>query len=360
MIEVNKKLLSAALDRCAKVVSSKSPSEQLAHVKLELVDGKLKYSATDLVTSITGAIEAKGKSEPLTVNVKAILAATQSVIGDTVKLSVSKKDRLSVTGEGKRAFTCSTLSADNYPVLQQSPDKFTNVPGETLRFLVDRVLFAVSSDRDDQQNLKCVRIRFQDDILSAAGANGRALGFASDALEAGAGEQFTAIVSRSGIASVLSTDTDTVGIAVSQMGTFFRCGDETIFVKSVVDDFPPVDAILEQLTAGQAKKAYVKAPAVLEAISAVRRISPVADVDLTFSKGELKIESGYEGESGYSVDTVENAGDDSGVIRLATEYVSGALKYCESATLSFNDEMDPFVITDGMFTAIIMPLRRTK
>jgi len=359
LISVSKELLLPALERCARVAPSKGEPSFLSHVKLEFED-VLTYSATNLVTSIRGSIDANGGPVSFTVNVRDLLAAAQSVLGDVVKMSLADNGKLAVSGTGNRRFTCKTLTVENFPAITLEDTEWVEVPGDSLREVISRVMFAVGSESDERQNLKCVRIRVLDGILSAAGANGRALGFASDAIESDA--TITAVIPRSCVGSLLSTDNEKIGISLGLNSVSFRSGPETMIVRTItdIDSFPPIDEVVDQIRTSTTKKAHVSGPSVIESLSAIRRTDSKADVELTFSKGELKIESGSENDGGYAVDTVENTGEDSGSVRLASEYLTGALKGCANVTIGFGVDLDPFSITDGMFTAIIMPLNRNR
>jgi DNA polymerase III subunit beta len=357
MFTVSKSLLIPVLDRCSKVAQQNSTPAYLSHVKLEF-DDVLTYSVTNLITSIRGAIDASGTPERFTVNVRDLAAAAASVLGENVKLSLDAKGKLTVSGEGKRRFTCRTLPADEFPVLALEATEWVDLPGDTLRYLVNRVMFAVGAERDERQNLKNVRVRVLDGILSAAATNGHALGFASDAIDSKA--TVTAIIPRNCIGSLLSTSDSTISMNVSDNSVSFRTGAETLIAQTISDtnSFPPVDMVIEQCMGGSNKKAAVLAPAILESLAAIRRTDSKADIDLTFTKGELKIESGTEDDGGYAVDTVANAGEDEGQARVAAEYLTGSLKGAANVTISFGVDLDPFIISDGMFTAILMPLRK--
>jgi DNA polymerase III subunit beta len=358
MITVAKSLLIPVLERCSRVAQQKSSPPNLSHVKIEFADDVLTYSVTNLITSIRGSVAASGKSDRFTVNVRDLLANATSVIGDNAKLSLDDKGKLTVSGEGKRRFTCRTLPADEFPVIALEATEWVDLPSDSLKALISRVMFAVGAERDERQNLKCVRVRVLDSILSAAGANGHALGFASDVVESTA--TVTAIIPRSCVSSLLALDAETIAMSVSDNSVAFRSGPETMIAQTIADvnSFPPIDVVMEQYSALAIKTAGVSCPAIVDALAAIRRTDSKADIDLTFTKGELKIESGTEDDGGYAVDTVVNSGDDEGEVRLAAEYLTGAIKGCANATIKFGVDLDPFIITDGMFTAILMPLRK--
>lgn len=356
MITVSKKLLIPALERCAHVAPSKGEPALLSHIKIAF-DTRITYSVTNLVTSIIGSVEASGKPEQFTVNVRDLLAASKSVNGDDVKLSV-KNSKLTVSGEGKRSFTYSVLSADDFPVVATDATEWVDLPGNTLRSLIERVMFAVGSESDERQNLKCVRVRALDGVLSAAGADGKALGYASDAIDSTA--SVTALTPRGCIATLLSVEADTVSMSASDKAISFRFGDEVMIARTIADlnSFPPIEAVLEQCNSNKIKTAAVNGQSVLESLSAIRRTNSRADIDLTFADGELKIENVTDDDHGYAVDIVSSAGSDTGDVRLSGEYLACALKGCANVTIGFGAELDPFIITDGMFTAILMPLRK--
>jgi len=358
MITVSKSTLLPVLDRCSKVTAQKATQVQLGHIKLEFDNDVLEYAATNLVTSIRGSVAATGKPAKFTVNVRDLATAAKSVIGDDVKLSLNDKNKLKVSGEGKRSFTCDTLPADEFPSVPLAEGAFIDLPGESLRQMLTRVSFAMAPESDDRDGLKSIRLRLLDGILSAAAANGRTLGFASDAVDNK--KTFTAIVSRGGVNSLLATESGVVGINISDRFIFFLNGSETLIVKTLADSnsFPPIETAIEQCQSMKPKTGFVNARELVDSLSVIKRSDSKAMIDLTFSKNELKIENGREGEAGYATDSIPNAGEDSGEVRLDIDYLMSALKGSENVTLGFGQGIDPFTITDGMYTAIIMPMQK--
>lgn len=350
MISIDKTKFIKVLDRCSKVAPQKSTSAQLSHVKI-VHDDVLQYSVTNLVTSIVGAIDASGKAESFTVNVHELLARCQSVIGDKVKLSV-KGSKLTVSGEGKRSFTVSTLPADEFPAIALDATEWVNLPGKQMRNCISRVLFATASDKDDRPGLKSVRLRALDGILSAAAANGYCLAESTDAIESQ--DSLLAIIPKAATASILAADDEIVAVSVSEESISFRSGSETLIARGIDANFPPVDKALADNKS--LKSAQIQAPSVLDSLAAIRRTDSKSAVDLTFADGSLKIECVATGDDAYAVDQVEAIGKDSGTVTLSADYLTSALKSCANATISWGDTLDPITIKDGMYTAIIMPI----
>ena len=91
---VDKKALTSALERCAKVAPSKGPLSILSHVALVSDGVELKYRATNLSITLAGSIDCSGLSASFTVNVRELLAAASSVIGDKVIETIGANEAL--------------------------------------------------------------------------------------------------------------------------------------------------------------------------------------------------------------------------------------------------------------------------
>src|SRR6202000_117540 len=129
---VDKKALTSALERCAKVAPSKGPLSILSHVALVSDGVELKYRATNLSITLAGSIDCSGLSASFTVNVRELLAAASSVIGDKVKLT-EKDGKLTVAGSGKRSFRMGALSVSEFPSTRPGSEDWVTVPAKVLR-----------------------------------------------------------------------------------------------------------------------------------------------------------------------------------------------------------------------------------
>lgn len=352
MITVAKKEFCAALDRCGKIAVQKSTLAALAHVKIVFTD-VLQYSATNLSTSIVGKLDAAGKPEAFTVNVDGLATAAKNVIGDTVKLSLAKTGRLTVSGEGKRSFTLSTLSVDEFPKIEHDPAaEKTVVPGSVLRTAIGQVQFAVAGVRDARSGTDCLKLEIKDGLLTAIGANGHALARSTCAVDATG--SLLAIIPRGAIPSILGIESDTIGIYVTPNEIGFRTDSYTLIQRATATEYPAVENVIDSTKPG--KSSLVSAPSVLESLSAIRGSDSAKNVMLTFSETELNIEGGSDDNDRYAMDTVSAVGHKSQTITMAADYLTGALKGFANASFGFDSPSDMVTISDGGLLVIIMPI----
>jgi DNA polymerase-3 subunit beta len=347
---VDKKAFTAALERCTKVAHSKSTIPILSHVVL-ISDGvELSYRVTNLAITLSGSIDCSGLSASFTVNVRDLLAAASSVIGDKVKLT-EKDGRLTVSGSGKRSFKIPTLSATDFPVTKPGSEDWFTLPAKLLRDTIEKVLFAVAPETDERPNLRSIRLRIGDGELNVAGTNGHCAAIAKSPFESSA--KVESLIPRGAIASVMAFGTDTIDMSATVANVCFRSGRETLIAETIASEFPAVDGALAGITPSQ--RVNVSSPLVLETIAAIRKGSSAKDIVLSFEDGSMKFEC--FGESS-AVDTIECDATESAELALAAEYLMGALRSCDTAELGIcPGEFDPFLVTGSGVVCALMPVR---
>lgn len=351
MISIEKKPFCDALARCCKVAPSKSLTQILGHVKI-VVDSQLTYEATNLALSIRGHLPATGAPDSFTANARELLERCAQVIGDTIKFS-RKDGKLTITGEGKRKFTMSCLSVDDFPPIEVSCDEWVEVPGFKLREALEKVLPTVGSD-ETRLHLNCARLIIGDCKISTASTNGHSVSFSSSKVDTEG--RLTAFIPKSTVMVVLSMDSDSVEIGATDRANYFRTGNEILIAKTVENSFPPVEMVLQQIK--NSNYAEVDSKKLLSAIQAIRKSGAKEYTVVTISPEEFMVESQTVDGGSEASDSIEVTTEHSGKFKLSSDYLMSALKSCETASFEFGAAMDPIIIFDESegFKSIIMPM----
>ena len=140
--------LNQALKNIRGVFERKASIPILSHALMEARENLCRLTATNLdiqsVYEIPAIVTEPGKS---VLPAQVLLDIVQNLqSGAQIDMEVSEEGR-AVLLAGRGDFTLNTISADEFPSLEEEsfPHNFT-IPGEDLRRLLEKTLFAASSD----------------------------------------------------------------------------------------------------------------------------------------------------------------------------------------------------------------------
>ena len=148
-IKVKREHLLRGLYMVQGVVERRSPQPILAHVLIEQEEGGIALTATDLEIGLRGHVEALvKKTGPITVNARKLYEIVREVGGDEVALKASGGGWVEVLA-GRSKFKVVSLDPKEFPELPfgtAAKGTAIRVAAGTLREMIDRTIFSVSSD----------------------------------------------------------------------------------------------------------------------------------------------------------------------------------------------------------------------
>ena len=147
-LTISKEQIINGLQAVQNVVSTRTTLPILSNVLLRAENDRLELTATDLDVTISCSVEAKVKTPGAsTVPVKKLFGITRELTNLEIDLEVDEKNNCSISS-GASFYKINGLSAEEFPPLPQfKEDKKVVLPQETLKGMMRKTSFAMSTRR---------------------------------------------------------------------------------------------------------------------------------------------------------------------------------------------------------------------
>jgi DNA polymerase-3 subunit beta len=368
---IERSLLLKALTHVQSVVERRNTIAILSNVKIELAEGTLRLTATDMDIAMSETVPADVTQEgALTVPAHTFYDIIRKLPdGAQVQLTgQAQGDGKLTIKSGSCEFTLSCLPAADFPVLEQDEysHQFTLNVSEVIG-LVDKTRFAISTE-ETRYYLNGIYLHALEEgatsTLCAVATDGHRLAKIDVTLPEGASGMPGVIVPRKTVAELrklVDEAEETVSISLSQTKIRFVCGNAILTSKLIDGSFPDYtkvipssnDKILEVSTAGFSQ--------------AVDRVSTISSdktraIKLVVEKGRLILSATNE-ENGSANEALEASYDSDSIdIGFNSRYVLEMLSCFEgdSVQFTFSDGGAPALVKDPANVSavyVIMPMR---
>ena len=350
------------------VVERRSPQPILAHVLIEPEDGGIALSATDMEMGLKAHVDSTVKKPTaLTVNARKLYEISREVSAEEIVIKSASEGWVEVLG-GRSKFKVVSLDPKEFPELPfQQPAKGATlrIATGTLREMIDRTLFAVSTD-ETRFNLSGVYVEAAgEDIVRMVATDGHRLALIERSIP-GAKIPRGVIMPRKGLVEVRKlldeTEVAEVGLTVGDREVRMDVDSGSFFMRLVEGEFPDYGQVVPKQSRF---KAIVERDALL---AAMRRTSLLASershgVRLSLSAGQLALSASNPDQGEASEDLeVSYQGDELGIgfnARYLIE-VLGVHAQGDTIEIGLTDEVGPGVIKgtqDPGYTYVLMPMR---
>lgn len=231
------------------VVERRQTLPILANVLIELNSQQLSLTGTDLEVEIVGRVllENPGESGAITVPARKLFDICKSLPdGSDINFSVS--DNKAVVSCGRSRFSLSTLAANDFPNVEESPGsvEFKLLQGQ-LKHLIDATSFAMAQ-QDVRYYLNGMLWEVEQGKLATVATDGHRLALsANDELEINISEKKQVIVPRKGIlelARLLMNETEEVMVVLGNNHVRATTADFTFTSKLVDGKFPDYQRVI--------------------------------------------------------------------------------------------------------------------
>ena len=245
---IERATLLKSLGHVQSVVERRNTIPILSNVLMEAQeDGSLRLMATDLDLQVDETVPAN-VTQPgaTTVSAHTFFDIVRKLPeGSQVELTAAEGKMQVVAGRSR--FNLSTLPRDDFPVIAEGelPTKF-ELPAQTLRQLIDKTRFAISSE-ETRYYLMGIFFHIVDDQLRAAATDGHRLARITVARPDGAEGMPDVIVPRKAVAELyrlLEELEGTVEISLSPTKIRFGLGSAILTSKLIDGTFPDYNRVI--------------------------------------------------------------------------------------------------------------------
>ncbi len=365
-LTIAKDQLLNGLQAVQNVVSTRTTLPILSNVLMRAEGERLEFTATDLDVTIACGVEAQvKKAGASTVPVKKLFGIARELNGTEIDLEVDDKNVCSLRC-GPSFYKINGLSADEFPPLPQfKDDKKVTLPQETVRSMMRKTSFAISTD-EARYVLNGIFFSLKDHKMTMVATDGRRLALVDeevDVLEQSQGEFIIPAKAVNELNRLLQEKGE-VEMKYSENQAAFTLKDEKgfsvlIITKLIEGNYPNYRQVIPSET-----KERVTLPRD-EFLHALRRAEIMTSekansVKLTFGKNNLAITANAPevGEAKESI-AINYKGKEIAVA-FNPKYLIDPLNALpnDEVFIELIDELSPGVLKiNGPFLYVVMPMR---
>jgi DNA polymerase III subunit beta len=356
------------------VLERKATIPILSNVLLEVSEGTLRLTGTDLELGIRSSCPAKVKKEGATTAPgKKLFDYIRQLEEGEIKFKVSDAAGGSMQlSSGRSHVRMAGMSRESFPVLPDFPGKLATIPPKVLQAMIARTIFAISEE-ESRYTLNAALLILKGDTMTMVATDGHRLAHveaepAEEQYSGVKGGEIRVLVPRKAMAELsklLGDAPEEGGIEFGKDDNhlFFRIGPRLLICRMLTGQFPNYEAVLP--------KACDKV-AVIEnnhLTAAIRRVSLFSDerthtVKLQLGKDELKV-TATGSEAGECEESVAaEYGSPPLLIGFNWQYLTDFLAAAgaEKINMEFKDEqsasqMTPATADKLKYRYVVMPMR---
>lgn len=358
------KVLSV-LQSVAGIVERRHTLPILANILLRKTAGALQLTTSDLEIQIRTTAELGGDTGNFTTTVgaKKLIDILRTMPADQTVSLESSQNKLIVKG-GKSKFTLQTLPAEDFPLVQESPNfgPSFSIPQKTLKGLMDQVSFAMAV-HDIRYYLNGILFVAEGDSLSLVATDGHRLAFASAKLDVEVPKQEVILPRKTVIElqRLLSNDEGAIEMQFANNQAKFTFDGMEFVTKLVEGKFPDYNRVIPR---NHKNKVTLGRAALLSTLqrTAILTSDKFKGVRLNLDPGTLRVASN-NAEQEEAIDELDiDYGGDSIEIGFNVTYLIDALSNMdqEMVSMELSDGNSSALITipdNSTFKYVVMPMR---
>ncbi|MBM3789226.1 MAG: DNA polymerase III subunit beta [Acidobacteria bacterium] len=350
------------------VIEKRSTIPILANILLEAGEGRLDITATDLDVSIwcgcTAEVAASGAS---TVAARRFFDIIRLLPEDSdVRCKVLDNDWMLVTS-GKSEYKVVGLPRENFPSVSECAGETTTIPGNLLRAMIQRVVFAITTEEESRYSLNGALLMLLPGEVRMVATDGHRLAVASGAV-AGVtvDREVRALVPRKTVLELqrlLGDQELMVEYGRDENHLYFMVSGKRLVSRMLAGQFPNYEMVVPR---ENDKKVAIGTRMLSEAI---RRAAVMADeklkaVRMSIARGQAEI-TASSADAGEARETIDVEYDGADVdIGFNPQYLLEFLNVCgsESVWIELRDNetqglLKPDVDTPVQYQYVVMPMK---
>ena len=350
------------------VVERRTPQPVLAHVLIESDESHVAFSATDMEVGLRCRVPATiKKGGAVTANARKLYEIAREVTADEVTLKASAAGWIDLHA-GRSKFKVVSLDPKDFPALPLGPTApqgaTIKVAAGTLREMIDKTLFAVSTD-ETRFNLSGVFIESGDGVLRMVATDGHRLGMIERSMKVPALPKGV-IMPRKGLVEVRKLleqqEEAELSLVIADKDVRVQAADVSFFMRLVEGEFPDYKQVIPGSTRSKVRMHRE------DFLGALRRIALLASershgVKLALQKGTLEVAASNPEQGEASEDIEVSYNGEPMTVGFNARYlldVLGVHAAGDMIEFGLTDEVGPGVLhgsQDATFTYVLMPMR---
>lgn len=365
-LTISKEQIINGLQAVQNVVSTRTTLPILSNVLMRAEGDRLEFTATDLDVTISCAVEAKVKTPGAsTVPVKKLFGIVRELAGLEIDIDVDEKHSCSIRC-GSSFYKINGLNADEFPPMPEfKEEKKVTLPQETVRGMIKKTSFAISSD-ESRYVLNGIFLSLKDHKMTMVATDGRRLALVDEEVDISESSHGDFIVPGKTVNELnrLMQDKGQVDLRFTDNQAAFTLRDEKgfsilIITKLIEGNYPNYRQVIPA-----EMKERVSLPRE-EFLHALRRAEIMTSdkansVKLNFNKNKLEITANSP-DVGEAKETMAiNYKGPEISIAFNPKYVIDPLNALtnDEVFMELIDELSPGVLKiNGPFLYVVMPMR---
>ncbi len=364
---VGKDTFLEALHKIQNVVEKKNTVQILSNVLLASDKDSLYLTATDLEVGINVTIPIeKGLEGKVAVSAKNLLEIVKELPNKPVTLSKKENNWVEISC-AKRTFNLVGLGAEEFPPLPSFENKsFLSVNSAAAREMIDRTLFAVSTD-ETRYHLNGVYFEaVENNLMRMVSTDGHRLAFIDKELFLNASDQFKRgiIIPKKGLAELrrlLDDKAESFSLVLDKGNLLVKHNKTLLFVRLIEGDYPDYEQVIPKKND---KRVTVDRE---ELLGSLRSVSLLANeksrgVKMSLRENEIIITSSNPDLGDAKAELDAEYKDEPVEIGFNARYIIECLSILDSEKVTFdiNDKLSPGLLRPvgrSDYTYIVMPMR---
>ncbi|MDO4912798.1 MAG: DNA polymerase III subunit beta [Lactobacillus sp.] len=370
---INRNLFINNLTNVMRAISSRATIPILNGIKLVLTDDALTLTGSDTDISIELKIPA---SDDLRIETPGTIVLNARFFSEIIKKLPGKEFSFNVLdgfqtkiSSETSEFTINGLDANSYPRLPEvSDDKAFNLPGRTLREIIDETVFAVATS-ESRVMLTGVRFNFASDKIKAIATDSHRLSQRAISLEKGPEVETDLIIpgkSLQELSRIIGETDPDIRICPGESQVLFEIGNLSFYSRLLEGNYPDTSRLLPDSSTTQVNFSLAGLLSALDRASLLTHAGRNNVVKLNLNVTEQKVV--ISGESPEIGNVEENlaftnlSGEDL-VISFNPDYLRDALRASVTSEIEmkFTESLRPFTVTPNKaeidFVQLITPVR---
>lgn len=342
--------LLSGINAVQKAASNKLSLEILRGIKIEIEDGVITYSATDLEIGIQAKqtlIDAENGAVVVPAKLFAEIAKKLPVAST---ITCTQKDNVLEISYKGSSIEITAMSADEFPVMPEIEGEEIEIESTSLKKELTKVRFAVATEQN-RPVFTGVLFNFTKGNLDLVGTDTHRLALAKMPLEGFCGD-LKAIIPSLAVDEILRLQ-DGLKLKIRQQGGqfCFEAGDIKIFSRVIEGQFPNYSQVIPKSWTSRVEVNCREFAGVIDRASIIRgdALTVVDGLRIESSDAKGKINEHYE---------VKTEGEPIKV-SFNPAFLIAALKAMDSEniTMELNGEHSPIVMREDGYLHLILPVR---